>query len=32
MMVDCFNFQGIQSEVDHDPGATRIQSGQRWSS
>jgi len=31
MMVDRFNFQGIQSEADHDPGATRIQKrGQRW--
>src|SRR4029450_640845 len=31
MMVDRFNFQGIQSEADHDPGATRIQKGGgRW--
>ena len=31
MMVDRFNFQGIQSQADHDPGATRIQRrGDRW--
>jgi predicted permease len=31
MMVDRFNFQGIQSQQDRDPGATRIQRrGDRW--
>jgi putative ABC transport system permease protein len=31
MMIDRFTYQGIQSEQDHDPGATRVEKrGHRW--